>query len=212
MLPHAVDDRGHVVGTFWAGTIDHACTAWMAQLAWLHYRYTLEEDILREVAWPLLNGAFNGYWGMLEEVAAPDGSKRFSLPVSVSPEYNASAMDAWGRDASFQLAALHMIAGILPRAARALGEPEDPRWTQVRERLPPYTLIARSAIPHVEEGPHIGLWQGQDLDVSHRHHSHLAAIFPFRTVDPFDPAHEAVVRQSLRHWLRAGSGWQSSRL
>src|SRR5262249_47672301 len=112
MMPHAVDDRCAVVGTFWTGTIDQACVAWMAQLAWLHYRYSLDERVLREVAWPLLSGAFNGYWAMLEPLEQ-DGQRRLSLPVSVSPEYNGAAMNAWGRDASFQLAALHFLAQTL---------------------------------------------------------------------------------------------------
>ena len=123
MLPHAVDDRCHVVGTFWTGTIDHACTAWMAMMAWQNYRYGLEQPdapkLLSQTAWPLLNGAFEGYFAMLEEVSTGDGGKRFSLPVSVSPEYRGSEMNAWGRDASFQLAALHRICRILPQAAAA---------------------------------------------------------------------------------------------
>jgi len=39
-----------------------------------------------------------------------ESGKRLSLPVSVSPEYNGSGMNAWGRDASFQLAAFHFLA------------------------------------------------------------------------------------------------------
>ncbi len=200
LLPHAVDDRCHVIGSFWTGTIDHACTAWMAQMAWLHYRYSMDEAVLRDLAWPLLNGAFNGYWGMLEEIEE-DGRKRFSLPVSVSPEYNGSGMNAWGRDASFQLAALHAVARILPEAARLLDRPADPRWADVAARLPPYTLVEPA--PGLRR---IALWKGQDLAESHRHHSHLGSLYPFATVDPFDPAHHAVVANSLRHWTEKGAG------
>lgn len=201
MLPHAVDDRCNVIGSFWTGTIDHACTAWMAQMAWLHYRYGMDEAVLRDVAWPLLTGAFNGYWGMLEEVE-DGGRRRFSLPVSVSPEYNGANMNAWGRDASFQLAALHAVAAILPEAARLLGKPADPRWKDVAERLPPYTLF--------EPGPDAGriaLWEGKDLEESHRHHSHLGSLFPFATVDPGDPRHRPVVVRSLQHWMGRGAGF-----
>jgi hypothetical protein len=52
MLPHAVDDRGHTVDTFWHGTIDHACPSWIALLAWLHYRYSGDTKVLRDIAWP----------------------------------------------------------------------------------------------------------------------------------------------------------------
>ncbi|MDQ5850721.1 MAG: hypothetical protein M3380_01370, partial [Chloroflexota bacterium] len=199
MMPHAVDDRCAAVGSFWTGMIDQACTAWMAQLAWLHYRYSLDQHVLREVAWPLLRGAFNGYWAMLERLDE-QGSHRLSLPVSVSPEYNGAEMNAWGRDASFQLAALHFLAQTLPRAAQVLGEPEDPRWREVQAELPPYTLVGP------DDRRRIGLWQGQDLDVSHRHHSHLGAIYPFCTVDPNDPSLQFLIHNTIDHWVGRGAG------
>ncbi len=199
MMPHAVDDRCAAVGAFWTGMIDQACAAWMGQLAWLHYRYSGDERVLQLVAWPLLRGAFNGYWAMLEQVD-DGGNPRLSLPVSVSPEYGGDSMNAWGRDASFQLAALHFLARTLPMAAQRVGAPEDPRWAQVQADLPPYTLVGPAAAPR------IGLWQGQDLDESHRHHSHMGAIYPFRTIDPADPAHADIVRSTLYHWVKRGSG------
>lgn len=210
MLPHAVDDRCRAVGTFWTGIIDHACTAWMAQMAWLHYRHSMDVVVLRDTAWPLLKGAFEGYWAMLEEVVE-DGRRRLSLPVSVSPEFKGCRMDAWGRDASFQLAALHCLARILPQAAGLLGQPVDPRWARIGAELPPYTTITASAQRDYPEAQatRIALWQGMDLLESHRHHSHLGAIWPFRTVDPADPAHAAVVQASMAWWVRQGAGMWS---
>ncbi|MFZ4780284.1 MAG: glycosyl hydrolase family 95 catalytic domain-containing protein, partial [Terrimicrobiaceae bacterium] len=32
LLPHAVDDRCGIIGAFWTGTVDHACTAWVARM------------------------------------------------------------------------------------------------------------------------------------------------------------------------------------
>ena len=200
MLPHAVDDRCQVIGHFWAGTIDHACTAWVAQMAWQHYRYTLDEDFLRELAWPLLVGAFEGYFAMMEKT--PEG--RYSLPLSVSPEFNASSLGACGRDASFQLAAAHRSILALRAAAAVLGEAEDPRWADVAAHLPPYTLCA----PEGSRGKFnpIGLWEGQPLSESHRHHSHLASIWPFQTVNPFAPEHERIIGDSLLQWTTQGAG------
>lgn len=191
MLPHAVDDRCRAIGSFWTGTIDHACTAWVALMAWEHWRHTRDRAILGEVAWPLLVGAFGGYRAMCEE---RDG--RLSLPVSVSPEFNGCGMDAWGRDASFQLAAAHAVARALEQAAAELGRPVDPRWADLRARLPRWTETASP--------PRIALWQGRDLDTSHRHHSHLAGIWPFKVIDPC--ADRAVVEASLRQWTWRGAG------
>ncbi len=209
MLPHAVDDRCAAVGSYWTGMIDHGCTAWMALLAWSHYRHGLELRVARDIAWPLLVGAFNGYWAMLEELET-DGKRRLSLPVSVSPEYRGDNIDAWGRDASFQLAALHAVARALPRAAALLGYPEDPRWGRVRAELPPYTLVGGKGDWHHRTAiRRIGLWEGTDLEESHRHHSHLAAIYPFRTIEPSDVPHQEAVRHSIDHWVRTGAGMWS---
>lgn len=194
MLPHAVDDKCKVVGNFWTGTIDHACTAWMAQLAWLHYRYGGDKTVLEQTAFPLLVGAFEGYWAMLEEKEGV-----FHLPVSVSPEFRGSAMNAWGQDASFQLAAIHAICKILPQAAKTLNKPLDARWKEVETKLPPYTLF-------YEKQPRIALWNGMDLVESHRHHSHLGSIYPFVTINPSDTTHKNIVENSLNTWRFRGAG------
>ncbi len=211
MLPHAVDDRCRVVGTFWTGTIDHACTAWMAYLAWQHFSYTQDQTVLSEIAWPLLAGAFEGFWAMLEEVDSGKDGKSLSLPVSVSPEFRGDQMTAWGRDASFQLAALHKVAQLLPLAAARLGQPIDPRWQDVSTRLPMYTTLEG---PWIDEWPsarstRIALWEGQDLIESHRHHSHLASIYPFVTIDPLSDAHQKIVQASINRWVNRGTGMWS---
>ena len=205
-LPHAIDDRCEVIGAFWSGTIDHACAAWIAQMAWLHYRYSMDEALLRDLAWPLLNGAFEGYWAMLETIQE-NGTSRLSLPVSVSPEFSTGTMrGTWGRDASFQLAALHMVARLLDEAATRLGLPSDPRWARVRAELPAYSTVPVDPSRPIDGPRRIALWQGQDLPFSHRHHSHLASIWPFGSIDPFAPEHKRTVAESLQRWTQQGPG------
>lgn len=207
IIPHAVDDRAQVIGKFWTGTIDHACTAWVSYMAWQNYRYTMDESILRKTAWPLLNGAFEGFWGMLEEIEDGHEGKRYSLPVSVSPEYGGSKTNAWGRDASFQLAALHKICELLPRAANLIGEPIDTRWADVQRRLPRYTTVNDVWFPENQErGERIALWEGQDLDGSHRHHSHLAGIFPFCTLNPKQAEDGKIISNTIKNWMFKGPG------
>ena len=208
MLPHAVDDKCKVVGTFWTGTIDHACTAWMAQLAWLHYRYSGDKKVLETMAYPLLVGAFEGYFAMLEEVENA-GNKRYSLPISVSPEYRGSAMNAWGKDASFQLAALHSVCKNLQKAATILGKPVDYRWDDVDKRLPDYTTIEGEYQQEWHlKNKRIALWEGMDLVESHRHHAHLGSIYPFVTIDPQSEKHNEIVQNSLATWrYRGAGGW-----
>ena len=196
MLPHAVDDRCQVVGQFWTGTIDHGCTAWTALLAWRHYRYGGEDRVRERIARPLLVGAFEGYWAMMEQRS--DGS--LALPVSVSPEFGGASIDAWGANASFQLAACHAVVQALEAEAAEQGRAADPRWGRVREALPHYARYDDGG------GERIALWEGQDLSGSHRHHSHLAAIYPFCSIDPASPEHAGIVANSIRHWVATGAG------
>ncbi len=207
MVPHAVDDRCQFIGSYWAGTLDHACTAWLALMGWLHYRYSLDRKVLEEVAWPLLEGAFNGFWAMMEEVDDGKGGKRLSLPVSVSPEYAQAGRRQWGRDSSFQLAAAHSVAKILPEAAKALGKSVDPRWERLSRELPQYCVQKATAHYNPKlKVDKIMLWEGQDLEESHRHHSHLGGIYPFCTIDPTEEHHREMLDRTLGWWASRGAG------
>lgn len=206
MLPHAVDDRCTAMGGFWTGMIDHGCTAWMAQMMFQHYEYSMDTEFLRDVAWPFMVGAMRVYEEMLEE---RDGE--MVLPVSVSPEYGGKSMDAWGANASFQLAAIHRLAEDLQKAAAILGTKSKPIWRKISEQLPratvePWDGPDGTRFGQSGAGECIALWEGKLLPESHRHHSHLAAIFPFKTIDPSDPDWEGTVANSIRQWIFAGMG------
>ncbi|MEE2657271.1 MAG: hypothetical protein VX733_02125 [Candidatus Latescibacterota bacterium] len=200
MLPHAVDDRCTCMGGFWTGSIDHGCTAWVAQMMYRYYRYTSDGGFLRDVAYPFMQGTMRVYEAMLER----DGDD-YVLPVSVSPEYRGAGMDAWGRNASFQLACIHRLCEDLLAAAATLKESPRPIWSDIVARLPKVCL----------QGPagseEIVLWEGTVLQESHRHHSHLAAIVPFDVLDLDDVDAAGLVERSLRRWLAEGpglwSGW-----
>jgi len=161
-----------------------------------YWLYGGDLRFLAERAYPFMLEAWKVYEAMLEETTTADGTRRFSLPVSVSPEYRGHRMNAWGRDASFQLAAIHWLLEALGRAAAALGITPNPRWAQVAASLP-------KACVHDQ---HILLWEGTDLEESHRHHSHLAGITPFDVIDPVDPAWADICQRSARRWIEKGMG------
>lgn len=199
LLPHAVDDRCGIIGAFWTGTLDHACTAWVARMMFDYWEYSGDDAFLRETAYPFMKGAMRVYEAMMERRA--DGS--LSLPLGVSPEYRGAEMNAWGRDASFQLAACHTLAEALQRAAAALGEPPAPVWGEIREKLP----LASLAPDQANGQPVVALWEGLALEESHRHHSHLAGIAPFDVFDPQSPEWRPILENSIRQWHRLGMGY-----
>ena len=66
MLPHAVDDQCVCMGGFWTGTIDHACSAWIAQMMYTYYKYTGDAAFLKEICYPFMKGVMRVFEAMLE--------------------------------------------------------------------------------------------------------------------------------------------------
>ena len=192
-LPHSVDDRGVCIGGFWTGTIDHGSTAWVAAMMMRYYRYSRDLAFLRDSAYDFMKGAMNVYLAMMVE----DGG-RLALPLGPSPEWGGShAKGSVGRNPSFQLAAAHRLARDLVEAAAALGEKPDPRWLDVMKRLPRYN-----------EGPFgFRLFGEQELTESHRHHSHMAGLFPFDVVDLADPSAKSAVDRTYAKWRETGTSY-----
>ncbi len=200
LLPHAVDDRCRIESGFWSGTIDHACTAWVGKMMYDYWLYGGDEQFLREVAFPFMTGAVRVYQAMLER-----RNGEYVLPVSVSPEYRANQIDAWGKNASFQLAALHWLLEALQDAAETLHQAPDPAWAVIQTGLP------RACVQSPDGKPKIMLWEGTDLEESHRHHSHMAGWYPFDILDSRDKYWRGVLAQTYQWWNVQGmglwSGW-----
>ena len=192
VLPHSVDDRGVCIGGFWAGTIYHASTAWVAAMMFRYVKYSGDVGFLRDGAYDFMQGAMNVYLAMMEE---HDG--RLSIPVAPSPEWGAADVrKAVGRDPSFQLAAAHRLARDLISAAALLGDTPNPRWGNVEKRLPGWT-----------QGPGgMQLFEGQPFVESHRHHSHMAGLYPFDTVAGPDGKNPPVVNETYNRWVQMGTG------
>ena len=192
VLPHSVDDRGVCIGGFWTGTIDHGSTAWVAAMMMKYVRYSGDVAFLKDGAYDFMKGAMNVYRAMMEE---KDG--RLSIPLAPSPEWcGADVKRAVGRDPSFQLAAAHRLARDLVDAAKLVGEEPDAMWLDVEKRLPQYSA-----------GPSgLELFQGQALTDSHRHHSHMAGLYPFDTLDISDKATRDVAAKTYNTWVYQGTG------
>jgi len=192
VLPHSVDDRGVCIGGFWTGTIDHASTAWVASMMFRYVMYSGDIDFLRTDAYPFMCGAMNVYRAMMEE---KDG--KLALPLGPSPEWCGDDVKrAVGRNPSFQLAAAHRLVSDLIAAAKLFGSSADPMWVDVAERLPNRTA----------DGTGLMLFEGQRFNASHRHHSHMAGLYPFDIIDLDDPASRRDVTATYRTWVRNGTG------
>lgn len=198
VLPHATDDRGTGMTGFWTGAVDHGSTAWAGQLMWHYYRVTGDREFLRDTAYPFLKGCLRAYEAMLIE----EGDS-LALPMGVSPEYGGAGGEAWGKNASFQLAIIHFLCRTLARASETLGIDAEERagWAAIGRKLP------LASLGPAGRGQELLIWDGQPLAESHRHHSHLAGLYPFDLFDLDGNETEAtIVRQSMQRLTRMGTG------
>lgn len=200
---HAVDDRGWQCGWLIPGSIlDPACGAWTAMLYWNYYRYSNDREFLERRAFPFIRGIMRGYLAMMEEI---DG--HLSISFAISAEYGCSNPDVGhgGKDPSYQLAAAHMLADILIESAGVLQIEPEPAWRDIKQRLPHFSTVkVPDSCGTVES--RIAIWEGQDLDICHRHHSHLAGIYPFETLSHPTPEQAEVIDNSIDHWILKGMG------
>ena len=173
--------------------------AWYAQHFWEHYAFTRDEAFLRDVAYPMMKEASAFWQDYLKEL--PDG--RLVAPQGWSPEHG-PLEDGVAYDQQ-------IVWDLFNNTVEALDilkvDPElRATLAEMRERL---------------AGPRIGSW-GQLLEWldekkdpvldtpkdTHRHVSHLFALFPGRQIGPVKtPGLADAARTSLAARGDAGTGW-----
>lgn len=180
----------HTIDNVWGDTAPgSACSwamnvtagAWMATHLWTHYEYTLDKDYLREVGYPLLKETalfFVDY--MVED---PKTGYLLSGP-SISPENGFRGVDGRGYSLSMMptidRAVIYDIYNACIQSAKILGIDDDfsRRLQRDIKKLPPLRLLDNGELAE---------WYLDVVrdDPSHRHASHLLALYPFGQISPF---------------------------
>src|SRR5216110_1263601 len=160
---------------------------WTPYYYWLHYRYQMDDRILRERVYPLLRRAIGNYLACLER--GDDG--RWHLPPTHTPEL------ATVSDANYDLALLRWGLETLIASADRLRIDDTllPRWRDVLANLTPF--------PTDSAGLMVG--RGRPWKESHRHYSHLLAVYPLGLISPERPDDRALIERSLATWEREPS-------
>lgn len=173
--------------------------AWYAQHFWEHYAFTRDERFLREVAYPMMKEASAFWQDYLKEL--PDG--RLVAPQGWSPEHG-PVEDGIAYDQQ-------IVWDLFNNTVEAAG------ILQVDPALRATLAGMRDRLA----GPRIGSW-GQLLEWleekkdpvldtpkdTHRHVSHLFALFPGRQIDPLrTPELAQAARRTLEARGDAGTGW-----
>ncbi|WP_405875687.1 MULTISPECIES: glycosyl hydrolase family 95 catalytic domain-containing protein [unclassified Streptomyces] len=157
---------------------------WALHNAWLSYRHTMDEALLRDTVFPLLRRAINYYWHFLQ----PGDDGRLHLPSTLSPEYPVVPP----RDTNYDLALIRWGCTTLLEVAAHLGvdDPLKQRWQEVLARLTPYPVDAN------------GFMIGGDTPYaqSHRHYSHLLMVYPLYLVNWDQPEQRELIEKTIVRW------------
>ena len=156
---------------------------WACHNLWLIYRHKMDDNLLREKLFPLLRGAVNYYLYFLHEDPS-DG--KLHLPATYSPEYGSA------EDCNYDLALLRWGCQTLIQSAARLkiDDPLLPQWKKVLEKLTPY--------PQDENGLFIG--RNTPYAFSHRHYSHLLAVYPLYLLNKERAEDVELIEKSLSYW------------
>jgi alpha-L-fucosidase 2 len=182
--------------------------AWLAQHLWWHYEYTLDENFLRETAYPFMKLCAEFY----EDYLVRDDQGRLVTVPSQSPE-NTFEGGAWpvslGVAATMDLLLIRELLGNCIKASHILGCDENlrPVWEEILRDIPPFQIGKHGQLQEWLE-------DFDEPEPGHRHYSHLYGVFPGDLMTPERlPEFWKAARVSLERRLAAGgghTGWSRS--
>jgi len=165
--------------------------AWALHNYWLYFNYQGNEQAILEKWVPKAIRMAEAYETKLER----NTEGILELTPMGSPEYK--GFKAF-KNTNYNLALLHwLLTELINTNEKANQNPEKiAHWKQVLADLIPY--------PVDENGLMIG--SDQPVDMSHRHYSHLLALYPLFQLDPDSPEDRELVVKSVLHWHNIEDG------
>lgn len=170
-VPGVTTLTGEPMGGWIQYSFSPTVSSWLAQHFYLHWKYSADEDFLRERAYPY----FKEVAIHLEELTRVESGQR-TLPLSSSPEIFDNSRQAWLPSLSnYDLSLIKFTFQAAAELAEVLKlTDEAAKWKTILAEFPEYDL---------DEQGGFTFSKGIPYESSHRHFSHLMAIHPLGLVD-----------------------------
>jgi len=158
------------------------CLPWLLNNVWLQYRYTMNQEILKDPLYPLLRKSINLYRHLLFE----GEDNKLHLPPTFSPEMGNFS------DCNFDLALIRWGCMRLIEICKILNidDPLLPEWEDIGYRLVEYQVD--------ENGFMLGKERSAPAD--HQHMSHLMMIYPLHLENIDNNDDIELLEKSLRYF------------
>ncbi|MEA3224832.1 MAG: hypothetical protein U9Q07_02695, partial [Planctomycetota bacterium] len=197
-VPMTADLNQEQIGGWHQYTHSATTAAWLAHHFYLHWRYSMDTDFMRDRAYPWLREASVFLEAITEK--GPDGKR--TLPLSSSPEINDNRLNAWfATITNYDLALIRWTFETTAELADELGKTDDSRrWRAILSEMPQFAIDKQSKKMLVAKD--------YPLAASHRHFSHLMAIHPLGiTRWENGPEDQATIKASLADLDEKGTSW-----
>lgn len=192
VVPGVMTIDGSPMGGWGQYSLSPTHTAWIAQSFYLHWRYTMDAEFLKDRAYPWCCDAAKALLALMERT--DDGFLR--LPLSSSPEIYDNSFKAWlPPNSNYDLALIRALFAWCAEMADALGQPQDAdAWRAALAQLEP---LDTDPTDTPVKGA-LTFARGFPFNESHRHFSHAMAIHPLGliTIDGSD-ADRATIAATL---------------
>jgi alpha-L-fucosidase 2 len=183
-------------------------SAWLSQHYYWQWRYSNDAAFLRTRAYPWVKDAAI----FLEQLTKVNSKGQRQLPLSSSPEINDNSTKAWFEEnTNYDLSLMRFTWETAAKMATELGrESEANRWQALAASLPPLSLAPGMELIVAPNVP---------LTVSHRHFSHLMAIYPLGLVKwEGGDSNRQIMQRSIqvldslgtKSWNGYSFGWQAA--
>ncbi len=193
-VPAVMTLAGQPLGGWAQYSLSPVHGAWIGHLFYLHWRYTRDEEFLREEAYPWCREIGETLAALLK----PDANGVLVLPLSASPEAWDNSLRAWVQpNSNYDIACLRMLFLGNEEMAARLGDPTAAKhWGELAAGLGPLHVNARQELK---------ISSTEDLTFSHRHLATLMGIYPFNLLNiEGTDADRAVIQASVHDIDRLG--------
>jgi alpha-L-fucosidase 2 len=185
---------GNPMGGWIQYALSPTTSAWLAQYFYETWKFGQDTSFLRKTGYPYLHEVAV----FLDNITIREGRQK-RLPLSSSPEMGDNSNNAWHKQlTNFDLALIRSIYSEAYEMARSLGKDADALyWLRDLSSWPPLALDKDKSLMIANELPYT---------FSHRHFSHLMAIFPLGLIDNLKGKNDMeIISSSLHNLEKAGT-------
>lgn len=168
--------------------------AWLSQHFYLHYRYSMDKEFLKERAYPYLKEVAT----FLEEFTYLDKDSVRQLPLSSSPEIYDNSIHAWFHTmTNYDLSLIRFAFSAAAELASDLSLiDEADHWKELYGQMGDFDLDEKGGLTFAEGFPY---------NVSHRHFSNAMAIHPLGLIDWSNGEKERkIIQATIDNFEKAG--------